>query len=202
MILLAACLRAAAGRCGADFNGQLADWLPRANQRQVWATGSSPAALLVADRAATTVLPPVAPRVGWTGQVRLGRDYYVRVAGNDYSVCPSVIGRMVDLTCDLDRVQARCAGQLVADHPRSWARTLTVTDPAHVATAKGLRQAFQQHERRTGAPAPAQRPGQVVARRALGDYDTVFGLTPAAPADGQLAGQERPAGQHLSLVAP
>ena len=76
--------------------------------------------MLTADRAAMTVLPPVAPRVGWTGQVRLGRDYYVRVAGNDYSVCPSVIGRMVELTCDLDRVQARCAGQLVADHPRSW----------------------------------------------------------------------------------
>jgi len=191
----------------ADFNAQLAQWLPRANQRQVRATGSAPAALLAADRAAMTVLPPVAPRVGWTGQVRLGRDHYVRVAGNDYSVCPSAIGRMVELTCDLDRVQARCAGQLVADHPRSWARTLTVTDPAHVATAKGLRQAFQQHQRQTGAPGSTQRAGQVVARRALGDYDAVFGLTtPAAGADGQRAGQrvgqERPAGQHLSLVAP
>ena len=185
----------------ADFNGQLADWLPRANSRHVRATGSAPAGLLAADRAVMTVLPPVAPRVGWTGQVRLARDYYVRVAGNDYSVCPSAIGRIVDLTCDLDRVQARCAGQLVADHPRSWARTLTVTDPAHVATAKGLRQAFQQHQRQTGEPAPAQRPGQVVARRALGDYDAVFGLTPAAPAQGQPAGQQRPAGQHLSLVA-
>lgn len=185
-----------------DFNSQLADWLPRANQRQVRATGSSPAALLAADRAAMTVLPPVAPRVGWTGQVRLGRDYYVRVAGNDYSVCPSAIGRMVELTCDLDRVQARCAGQLVADHPRSWARTLTVTDPAHVAAAKGLRQAFQQHQRQTGAPAPAQRPGQVVARRALGDYDAVFGLVPAAEPDEHPPGRERPGGQHLSLVAP
>lgn len=186
----------------ADFNSQLAQWLPRANQRQVRATGSAPAALLAADRAAMTVLPPVAPRVGWTGQVRLGRDYYVRVAGNDYSVCPSAIGRIVELTCDLERVQARCAGQLVADHPRSWARALTLTDPAHIATAKGLRQAFQSHQRQTGTPEPAPRPGEVVARRALGDYDAVFGLAPTAPADEPPLAPQRPAGQHLTLVAP
>jgi transposase len=182
----------------ADFNGQLAGWLPRANQRQVRATGTSPASLLAADRAAMTGLPPVAPRVGWTGQVRLGRDYYVRVAGNDYSVCPTAIGRMVDLTCDLERVVARCAGQVVADHPRSWARALTLTDPAHVATAKGLRQAFQQHQRQTGHPGPQQRPGQVVARRALADYDAVFGLAPATAI--AVPHEGRPA--HLSLVAP
>jgi hypothetical protein len=93
----------------ADFNVQLAGWLPRANDRLVRATGQTPAAMLGADRAAMTMLPPVAPRVGWHGQVRLGRDYYVRVAGNDYSVDPTVIGRMVDLSCTLERVQARCA---------------------------------------------------------------------------------------------
>jgi hypothetical protein len=101
-----------------DFNTQLAAWLPRANSRLVPATGSTPAALLAADRAAMGALPPVAPRVGWSGKVRLGRDYYVRVCGNDYSVCPSVIGRMLDITCDLERVQVDCAGQLVADHAR------------------------------------------------------------------------------------
>jgi transposase len=183
----------------ADFNTQLTTWLPRANSRLVRATGSSPAALLAVDRAAMRALPPVAPRVGWAGQVRLGRDYYVRVCGNDYSVCPSVIGRMVDITCDLERVQVRCAGQLVADHARSWARTLTVTDTQHVLTAKGLRQAFNERTRATGpVPAPL-RAGEVVARRALGHYDTVFGLQPLSPAeeDGNPG-----SGRHLSLVAP
>ena len=159
-----------------DFNTQLARWLPRANDRLVRATGSTPSALLGVDRAAMTALPPVAPRVGWSGQVRLGRDYYVRVAGNDYSVCPTVIGRMVDLSCDLERVQARCAGQLVADHPRSWARALNITDPSHVATAKGLRRTFQERERATGTPRQVVRIGDVVACRALSDYDTTFGL--------------------------
>jgi hypothetical protein len=180
----------------ADFNSQLATWLPRANSRLVRATGSSPAALLAVDRAAMSALPPVEPRVGWSGQVRLGRDYYVRVCGNDYSVCPSVIGRMVDISCDLERVQVRCAGQLVADHARSWARTLTVTDTEHVLTAKGLRQAFTARTRAAGAAPAPLRAGEVVARRALGDYDTVFGLRPTSNAVGD------DGGRHLSLVAP
>jgi transposase len=161
-----------------DFNTQLADWLPRANQRLVRATGQPPAALISTDRAAMGALPPVAPQVGWRAQVRLGRDYYVRVAGNDYSVDPTVIGRMVEVSCGLERVQAHCAGQLVADHRRSWARAQNITDPAHVATAANLRQAFQTRQRATGPPAPAARAGDVVARRALTDYDTAFGLTP------------------------
>ena len=187
-----------------DFNTQLAAWLPRANSRLVRATGSTPAALLEADRAAMRALPPVAPRVGWSGQVRLGRDYYVRVCGNDYSVCPSVIGRLVDISCDLQRVQVRCAGQLVADHPRSWARALTVTDAAHVVTAKGLRRAFQQRTRATGpAPAPL-RAGEVVARRALGHYDTVFGLQPgpALPGGNSGPGSGDGGARHLSVVTP
>lgn len=74
-------------------------------------------------------LPPV---VGWHNQIRLGRDYYVRIAGNDYSVDPTAIGRIVEAHADLDRVQVRLGEQLVREHPRVWARSLTVTNPAHV----------------------------------------------------------------------
>jgi hypothetical protein len=42
-------------------------------------------------------LPPVGPAVGFTDRVRLPRDYYVRVLGNDYSVDPRWIGRFVDV---------------------------------------------------------------------------------------------------------
>lgn len=191
----------------ADFNDQLAGWLPHANGRLVRATASTPRALLGVDRAAMAALPPVAPQVGWRAQVRLGRDYYVRVAGNDYSVCPTVIGRMVDVTCGLDRVQARCDGRLVADHQRSWARTLTLTDPAHVATAKDLRRAFQTRQRAPGPAATASvHPGDVVARRALTDYDDVFGLnlnptsTSTSTPNDRSGGLAPPRG--LSLVRP
>lgn len=62
--------------------------------------------MIATDRVGMSALPPVPPQVAWRTQVRLGRDYYVRVAGNDYSVDPTIIGRMVDISCDLDRVRA------------------------------------------------------------------------------------------------
>lgn len=89
------------------------------------------------DRAAGAL--PLAPVTGTSARVRLGRDYYVRAVGNDYSVDLSVIGGFVDVVAALDRVQVTCAGQVVADHARSWASRHVITDPAHVQVAAGLR---------------------------------------------------------------
>ena len=150
----------------ADFNAQFADWLAKANNRVVRTTGARPVDRLDADLAAMLALPPIPPACGWASQTRLGRDYYVRIAGNDYSVDPSAIWSMVDVTADLEHVQVRCGGRLVAEHPRVWATGRTVTDPAHVATAQVLREAFQQ-------------PRLMLVddlNRDLGDYDKAFGI--------------------------
>jgi hypothetical protein len=152
----------------ADFNEQLADWLPRANARRVRSLDARPVDLIAADRAAMSALPPLAPSVGFTTRVRLPRDYYLRVLGNDYSVDPAMIGRMVDLHADLDTVSARCDGTLVASHQRSWARHQTITDPIHVATAARLRADYQHR-----APAGD---GHSVLVRDLADYDARFGI--------------------------
>ena len=152
----------------ADFNAQLRHWLVGANTRRVRAIAARPAELIAADRAAMLPVPPVAPALGHRTWVRLGRDYYVRVAGNDYSVDPTVIGAMVEVTADLDRVLVRCQGRVVAEHARCWASATTVTDPAHVATAAVLRRAYQQH------PHPVAEPDPLV--RDLADYDRAFGI--------------------------
>ena len=34
------------------------------------------------------MLPPIPPHLGWRNSIRLGRDYYVRLDTNDYSVDP------------------------------------------------------------------------------------------------------------------
>ena len=154
--------------CPADFNTQLAEWLVLANQREVRTIKARPVDLLGADKAAMLGLPPVVLGLGWREHVRLGRDYYVSLDSNDYSVDPSAIGRFVDVTADLDRVKVRLDGRLVADHARVWARRATITDPAHLQTAKRLREQFQQ-------PRPAP-PGDDLARD-LADYDRAFGLT-------------------------
>jgi transposase len=154
----------------ADFNAQLTGWLERANHRVVRTIRARPADLIEADRAAMLPLPPAAPQLGWHHRVRLGRDYYVRLDASDYSVDPAVIGRLVDVTADLERVQARADGRLVADHARVWARGTTITDPGHAQTARRLREEFRQ-------PRPAGSGGDL--GRDLADYDRAFGLVTA-----------------------
>jgi transposase len=152
----------------ADFNTQLAAWLAVANRRPRRALGCAPVDRICADRAAMLPLPPVAPATGWRATTRLARDHYVRLDGNDYSVHPAVIGRRVEVVADLDRVQVRCEGRLVADHARVWARHQTLSDPTHIAAAKALR-----HDR-IGLVRSAAEPE--VEIRCLADYDTAFGV--------------------------
>ena len=151
---------------GADFNDQLTGWLPDANNRLVRRTGARAAELVEADRAGMLALPPVPPAVGFTASVRLPRDYYVRVGGNDYSVDPSVIGSMVAVHADLAAVTVTCQGRTVATHRRCWATGQSITAAEHVATAKRLRD----HYNRPTAPA---RDDLV---RDLADSDTAFGV--------------------------
>ncbi|MDR7110685.1 transposase [Microbacterium trichothecenolyticum] len=150
----------------ADFNAQFTDWLGRANARVVRTTGAAPVDRLDADRVGMLPLPPIPLHLGWRNRLRLGRDYYVRIDTNDYSVDPHVIGRIVDVTADLDRVRVRCDGRIVADHPRLWARGRVVTDPAHVEIAAVLRREFQQ---------PRAAVGDDLSRD-LADYDRAFGI--------------------------
>jgi hypothetical protein len=161
----------------ADFNTQFGQWLDLANARVVRTIKARPVDLLDADRAAMLPLPPVAPAVGWVNRVRLGRDYYVRVDSNDYSVDPAVIGRFVDVHADLSEVQVRHEGRLVAAHDRVWARGMTIADPRHVAAAKQLREQYQ-------LPRPAPDPHDELARD-LADYDHAFGLIDGGTVDSE-----------------
>ena len=166
------------------FNTQLTGWLPQANSRMLRRTGEQPGRRVTADVAAMGPLPPLTPSVGTTERVRLARDYYVRIAGNDYSVDPAVIGRFVDVHADLTIVRITCAGRNVGVHQRCWSSHQTITDPAHVATAAGLRTVFQARTAAMRGPVtrPATGVGAVVGVRALSDYDALFDLTPAVVA--------------------
>jgi len=152
----------------ADFNVQLGAWLPKANVRTVRALKARPVDLLGTDTAAMLVLPPLPPALGLRFRIRLPRDYYVRVFGNDYSVDPVAIGRMVDVVADLDSVIVRLEDRLLAQHPRSWGTALTISDPAHVAAAARLREEF-------GKPRIVSI-GAEVTLRDLADYDAAFGV--------------------------
>ena len=151
-----------------DFNQQLAGWLPKANARFVRHLQARPADLIITDRAAMSDLPPIPPRFGFANRVRLPRDYYVSVLGNDYSVDPVGIGRMVTIHADLGHVTATLDGRPLASHERVWGSGQTITDPLHVASAARLREAFQ-------TPRPLAVEEDI--GRDLSDYDTAFGVT-------------------------
>jgi transposase len=151
-----------------DFNEQLAGWLPRANNRQVRHLHARPNDLIGVDRAAMSGLPPVTPQFGFGNRVRLARDYYVSVLGNDYSVDPAGIGRMVSVRADLGQVTVTLEGRTLACHDRVWGSGQTITDPAHVAAAGRMRTAFQN---------PRAQGIEHDLGRDLADYDTAFGVS-------------------------
>jgi transposase len=153
----------------ADFNAQLGSWLARANARHHRSLGCAPAERVDADRAAMVGLPPVPPVVGWRGSLRLPRDHYVRLDGNDYSVHPAVIGRRIEVAADLGRVRAFCAGRVVADHERIWAKHQTITDPEHLAAARALRRDRLELVRTGHTELEVQ-------QRCLADYDAALGI--------------------------
>jgi transposase len=158
-----------------DFNDQLRGWLKRANARHHRSLGCAPAARVEADKQAMLALPPVPPVVGWRHTLRLPRDHYVRLDGNDYSVHPATIGRRIEVVADLARVRAFCAGRMVANHQRIWAKHQTLTDPEHLAAARAMRRDRLElvHRHITDPPNPAE---PQVEQRRLADYDAALGI--------------------------
>jgi transposase len=155
-----------------DFNSQLAGFLARANSRQHRVLGCRPVDRVDADRQAMLALPPVPPTTGWRQLLRLPRDHYVRLDGNDYSVHPVAIGRRVVVSADLDRVRVTCDGSLVADHERVWAKHQTISDLEHLVAAKVLRR-----NRIDLVRPPAQTEVEI---RSLAAYDAALGIATGA----------------------
>lgn len=98
------------------------------------------------------------------------------LTGANHRIVRTPKARPVDLVeadraADLDQVRVTASGRLVADHDHRWARGLTITDPAHLATAARLRHDYQH-------PRPRVTAEECLARD-LADYDRAFGLDQA-----------------------
>ena len=90
------------------------------------------------------------------------------VFGNDYSVDPAAIGRMVDVHANLTQVTVWLNGALIASHERAMGTAATITDADHVSAARTLRERFR---------TPAQTEAAESLERDLADYDTAFGVS-------------------------
>jgi transposase len=164
-----------------DFNAQLAGWLTIANRRHHRSIDARPTDRWETDRAAMLHIPPVTPPHWWRFHTRIGRDHYIRVDTCDYSVHPRAIGRTVMVRADTEEVTVIAGNDLVARHPRCWARHQSLTDPEHAAAARALRgeaihqQAAHAATARAAALAPDSL-GIEVEQRELGTYDRMFTL--------------------------
>ena len=113
---------------------------------QVRTLKARPIDLVDADRAAMLALPPIPPQLGWSNQIRLGRDYYVRVDTNDYSVDPTAIGRSGRPSPPIwNGFGCVSTAGSSPTTPGCGPAHMTVTDPAHVgdrpAAARAVRPA-------------------------------------------------------------
>lgn len=109
----------------ADFNEQLAGWLPGANSRQVRHLHARHIDLIAVDRAAMSGLPPISPQFGFHNRVRLPRDYYVSVLGNDYSVDSAGIRRMDTVRADLAQVTPAGQMRIAFQTPKQWSMMIS-----------------------------------------------------------------------------
>ncbi|MFG2859001.1 IS21 family transposase [Streptomyces mirabilis] len=164
-----------------DFNAQLTAWLQIANRRHHRSVDARPIDRWESDRAAMLAIPPVGPPHWWPLRTRLGRDHYIRVDTNDYSVHPRAIGHVVTVHADTEEITVTCGDDLVARHTRCWAKHQSLTDPEHAAAARNLRGEVihQQAARAATARAAALAPdsfGIEVEQRELGAYDRMFTL--------------------------
>ncbi len=115
----------------ADFNAQLATWLPKANARVHSTLRCRPSERIAEDRAAMLAFPPVLPDPALRLSTRVARDHWVRVVTCDYSVDPRAIGRRVQIRADLEEVVITDGTDVLGRHQRSWAKHQTLTDPDH-----------------------------------------------------------------------
>ncbi|WP_394553111.1 hypothetical protein ACDF64_01960 [Agromyces sp. MMS24-JH15] len=89
---------------------------------------SAPVDLIEHDRTRMLPLPPIPLQLGWRERIRLGCDYYVRLAANDYSADLTAIGRLVDVSANLKRIRVRLDGRVVAGHARVLGARVTVNE--------------------------------------------------------------------------
>lgn len=103
-----------------DFNVQIADWNASVANKRKPRGKDKPEAMWLEDKKAMDVFNPDAYTPGLTHKAKLGRDYYLRVLGNDYSCDPVFIGQKISILADLEHVMFTCGDQIAGFHERCF----------------------------------------------------------------------------------
>lgn len=123
------------------FQDELDAWMRKANERVHATLRERPVDRLVKELRCMRPLPPRMPQTERRFTRRVPPQPYMRFDTNDYSIDPRAVGRRVEVTIGQRKVSAHCldTGEVVADHPRCFAKRRTLTDPDHQALLDVLR---------------------------------------------------------------
>jgi transposase len=149
-----------------DFNRQLTGWLVRANNRVHASTKVRPSEAMAEDRGSMLPFPPLLPDTALRFRIRLPRDHYVAVNGNDYSINPRFVGRRIDVVVTLEEVVAHCEGTEVARHRRCLGHHQNLLSAEHARILRAMR----------AERVVAQALADAVEERDLSVYDRIAGV--------------------------
>jgi hypothetical protein len=146
------------------FQTELDAWFERANHRLHRGIRAVPAERLSSERGRMRPLPGRMPETDRRFVTKVPQQPYLRFDANDYSLDPRAAGRRVEVRASQGKIVAieLGTGARVAAHRRSFAKHLTLTDPAHQALLDRLR-----GSRRAG-------PAVEVELRPLARYDALI----------------------------
>jgi transposase len=133
----------------ADLNAQLAAWIEAtAHERKVPGdpSGKRVTEALEEERPFLLPLPAHDFECDLVRPVASGKTPYVRFDGNDYSIPHAEIRKVLTLVASETLVRILDDSREIARHARSWDRSLTFEDPAHLAAL--AREKRRAHEHR------------------------------------------------------
>lgn len=90
-------------------------------------------------------LPDNAYETAEVTAARVGKTPHVRFDGNDYSVPHTLARRLVEVRATLSRVRVLVDGAVVADHARSFDRSVVTSDDAHIAELRKSKGEARKH---------------------------------------------------------
>jgi transposase len=124
-----------------DFQAQLDGWSARVNRRKHRSTRAVVSERLAEEHQRMRALPEQMPRADERFVLRVAPQPYFRFDRNDYSLCPRLVGRRVEVRAGQRAIVAVSldTGEIVAKHRRSFAAGLAFTDPAHQRALDELR---------------------------------------------------------------
>jgi hypothetical protein len=114
-----------------DLCTQSEQWQQQSNGQICQAHGQTPDALLTEERKVLEPLTETSDGYGLLHSLRVSPESVIRFQTNCYSVPEKLIGQIVSVRVAQNQLRIYHSGQLVAQHPRSFAKRQWIRDLAH-----------------------------------------------------------------------